>query len=112
MAHRKGSDRLVPSILRNEYRSALPKRVSSIVQRENSAAFQNIEGFVDPQVSVDRNAAPTGTCWDPLGEIVGAYGGADLDADLAAVAKTKEMFAFSGAEHIPLWCRGLSLGQC
>jgi hypothetical protein len=41
--------------------------------------------------------APTGTCWDPQGEIVGAYGGADLDADLAAVAKMKEMFAFSGA---------------
>ena len=46
------------------------------------------------------------------GEIVGAYGGTDLDADLAAVAKMKEMFAFSGAEHIPLWCRGVSLGQC
>jgi hypothetical protein len=23
-----------------------------------------------------------------------------------------EMLAFGGAEHISLWCRGLSLGQC
>ena len=86
--------------------------MSSIVQRENSAAFQNIEGFVDPQVSVDRNARTDRHLLGPQREIVGVYGGADLDADLAAVAKTKEMFAFSGAEHIPLWCRGLSLGQC
>jgi hypothetical protein len=55
--------------------------------------------------------APTGTYWEPQGEIVGAYGRADLDADLAGVAKMKEMFAFGGAEHIPLWCRGVSLGQ-
>jgi hypothetical protein len=86
--------------------------VSSIVQRENSAAFQNIEGFVHPQVSVDRNARTDRHLLGPQGEIVGAYGRADLDADLAAVAKMKEMFAFSGAEHIPLWCRGVSLGQC
>jgi hypothetical protein len=35
MAHRKGSDRLVPRILRNEYRSALLERVPGVVQREN-----------------------------------------------------------------------------
>jgi hypothetical protein len=55
IAHHKGSDRLVPSILRNEYRSALLERVSSIAQRVNSAAFQNMKGFVHPQVSEDRN---------------------------------------------------------
>jgi hypothetical protein len=71
-----------------------------------------MEGFVHPQVSVDRNARTDRHLLGPQGEIVGAYGGADLDADLAAVAKMNEMFAFGGAEHIPLWCRGVSLGQC
>jgi hypothetical protein len=52
-------------------------------------------------VSVDRNARTDQHLLGSQGEIVGAYGGADLDADLAAVAKMKEMFAFIGAEHIP-----------
>src|SRR6476620_10063729 len=43
----------MPSILGNEYRSALLKLVSCIVQCENSAAFQNVEDFVHPQMSVD-----------------------------------------------------------
>src|SRR2546429_5663387 len=42
----------VPSILGNEYRSALPKRVLCIVQGENSAAFQQVAGFVHPKVSI------------------------------------------------------------
>ena len=46
----------MPSVPGNEYRSALPKRVLCIVQCENSAAFQNVEGFVHPKVSVYRNA--------------------------------------------------------
>src|SRR4029453_8605185 len=36
----------MPSIPGNEYRSALLERVSYIVQCENSAAFQNVEGFI------------------------------------------------------------------
>ena len=55
-------------------------------------------------MSVDRNARTDRHLLGPQGEIVGAYGGTDLDADLAAVAKMKEMFAFSGAEHIVPWC--------
>jgi hypothetical protein len=35
----------MPRVFGNEYRSALLKRVTHIVQYENSAAFQNVEGF-------------------------------------------------------------------
>ena len=107
-----GIDEPMPSILGNEYRSALPKRVLCIVQCENSAAFQNVEGFVHPKVSVYRNARTDRHLLGSQGEIVGACGGADLDEDVAGVAPMNEMFAFGGAEHISLWRRGLSLGQC
>jgi hypothetical protein len=101
----------MPGIPGNEYRSALPKRVLCIVQSENSAAFQNIEGFVHPKVPVYRNARTDRHLLRSQGEIAGAFGGADLDEDVAGVAPMNEMFAFGGAEHITLWCCGLSLGQ-
>ena len=106
-----GIDEPMPSILGNEYRSALPKRVLCIVQCENSAAFQNVEGFVHLQVSVDRNTCTGRHLLRPQGEIVGACGRADLDRDLAMVAKMNELFAFGGAEHISLWRCGLSPGH-
>src|SRR6266852_7548702 len=101
----------MPRVFGNEYRSALLKRVTYIVQYENSAAFQNVEGFVHLEVSVDRNACTDRHLLGPQGEIVGACGGADLDKDLAMVAKMNEMFAFGSAEHISLWRRGLSPGH-
>ena len=106
-----GIDEPMPSILGNEYRSALPKRVLCIVQCENSAAFQNVEGFVHTKVSVYRNARTDRHLLGSQGEIVGACGGADLDEDVAGVAPMNEMFAFSGAEHISLRRRSLSLGH-
>jgi hypothetical protein len=90
----------MPSILGNEYRSALPKGVLCIVQCENSAAFQNVESFVHPKVSVYRNARTDRHLLGSQGEIVGACGGADLHEDVAGVASMNEMFAFGGAEHI------------
>ena len=102
----------MPSIPGNEYRCALFKRVSCIVQYENSAASQDVEGFVHPQVSVDRNARADGHLLGAQGKIVRACGGTDVDENVAGVAKMNEMLAFGGAEHISLWCRGLSLGQC
>ena len=96
-----GIDEPMPSILGNEYRSALPKMVLCIVQCENSAAFQNVEGFVHPKVSVYRNARTDRHLLGSQGEIV-ACGGADLDEDVAGVAPMNEMFAFGGAEHISL----------
>ena len=92
----------MPSILGNQYRSALPKRVLYVVQCENSAAFQNVKGFVHPKVSVYRNARTDRHLLGSQGEIVGACGGADLDEDVAGVAPMNEMFAFGGAEHISL----------
>ena len=46
----------VPGVPGDEYRSALLKRVRCIVQCQSSAAFQNVEGFVHPEMPVDRNA--------------------------------------------------------
>jgi len=101
----------MPDIFGNEYCCALIKTVRGIVQCENSTAFQNVEGFVHPKVSVDRNA-PTGRqLLGPQDEIVGAGGGAGLDEDIAGVPKMNEMFAFVSAEHISLWRRGLGLGH-
>ena len=76
----------MPGILGNEYRSTLPKKVLCIVQCENSAAFQNVEGFVHAKVSVYRNARTDRHLLGSQGEIVGACGGADLDEDVAGVA--------------------------
>ena len=101
----------MPRVLGDEYRTAFLKRVTYIVQYENSAAFQNVEGFVHLQVSVDRNACTDRHLLGPQSEIVGACGGADLDKDVAMVAKMNEMFAFGGAEHISLWRLGLSPGH-
>ena len=98
----------MPRVLGDEYRSALFKRVTHIVQYENSAAFQNVEGFVHLEMSVDRNACADRHLLAAQGDIVGACGGASLDEDIPMVAKVKEMFTFGGAEHISLWCRGLS----
>ena len=87
----------MPRVFGYEYRSALLKRVTHIVQYENSSAFQNIEGFVHLEVSVDRNAGTDRHLLGSQGEIVGACGGADLYKDLAMVAKMNEMFAFGSA---------------
>src|ERR1700687_1216035 len=101
----------MPRVSGDEYRSALLKRVTRIVQGENSAAFQNVEGFVHLEVSVDRDARTDCHLLGPQAEIVGACGGADLDKDVAMVAKMNEKFAFSGSQHISLWRRGLCLGH-
>src|ERR1700736_6471994 len=101
----------MPRVLGDEYGSALLKRMPYIVQYENSASFQNVEGFVHLEVSVDRNACTDRHLLGPQGEIVGARGGADLDKDVAMIAKMNEMFAFIGAQDISLWIRGLSPGH-
>jgi len=90
----------MPRVFGYEYCSALVERVPYIVQYENSAAFQNVEGFVHPEVSVDRNARTNCHLLGPQGEIVRTCGGANPDEDVAMVAKMNEMFAFRGAEHI------------
>lgn len=77
----------MPIVLGNEYRPALLKWVSRIVQYEISASFQNVEGFVHPEVSVDRDACTDRHLLGPQGEVVGASGGADLNGDVAGVAK-------------------------
>jgi len=101
----------MPSILRDEYRSALLKRVTHIVQHDNSVTFQNVKGFVHLQVSADRNACAEGDLLGPQSETVGACRGADFNIDIAVVAEMNEMFPFRGPEHISLWRRGLSSGH-
>lgn len=91
----------MPIVLGNEYRPVLLKWVSRIVQYEISASFQNVEGFVHPEVSVDRDACTDRHLLGPQGEIVGASGGADLNEDVAGVTKMNEMFALGGPEQYP-----------
>ena len=103
-----GIRKSVPRVPGYEYRSALLKNVWHIVQCQNSAAFQDEEGFVHPEMSVDRNARAEHYLLGPQGETVGAGRGGDLDIDVAMVAKMNEMFAFGEPEHISLWRGGMS----
>ena len=91
----------MPRIPGNEYRSAPLERVSYIVQCKTSAAFQNVEGFVHPQVSVNRNTRTNQHLLIPkarLSEPVQT----DLDENIAGVAKMNEMLAVVGAKYISL----------
>ena len=98
----------MPRVFGYEYRCALLKRVTHVVQYENSAALQNQECFVHPEVTVDRNACADHHLLGAEGEIVGACSGADIDDDLTAVTKMNELFAFVCAKHISLPRCGLS----
>jgi hypothetical protein len=57
MYGRRAPVRLSARVPWNEYRSALSK---CIIQCQSSVAFQDIEGFVHPKMSVDRNACAEG----------------------------------------------------
>jgi len=106
-----GVSKPMPRVFGYEYCSSLLKWVPHIVQYENSAAFQNVEGLVHLEVSVDRNACADRHLLGPQGQIVRTCGNADPDEDVAMVAKMNEMFAFAGAEDISLWRRTLSQGD-
>src|SRR4029077_10621762 len=92
----------VPRIPGYEYRAALLKSVRCIVQCQNPAALQDEEGLVHPEMSVDRNARTEHYLLGPQCETVGACRGADLDIDVAVVAKMNQMLPFGGSEHISL----------
>ena len=92
----------MPRVFGDEYRSALLKRVTRIVQYENSASFQNVKGFVHVEVSMDGNARTNCHLLCTQGEIVRTRGGANLNEDVPVVAKMNEMFTFSCAKHISL----------
>ena len=77
-------------------------KVRCIVQCQNPVAFQDEEGFVHPEMSVDRNARTEHYLLGPQCETVGACRGADLDIDVAVVAKMNQMLPFGGSEHISL----------
>src|SRR5215469_4035894 len=92
----------MPRVFGNKYRAALLKRVTHIVQDENSAALQNIEGFVHVDMSMDGDACTNPHLLCPQGEIVRTRGGANLDEDVPVIAKMNEMFTFGCAEHVSL----------
>lgn len=75
-----------------------------IVQGDNSAAVQNVEGFVHLEVPVDRNPRTRHHLLGPQCEVVGV----DFDEDIAMVAKMNEMLATCRFEHISLPRFGLS----
>src|SRR5262249_22302783 len=69
---------------------------------EDSAALQNVEGFVHMEMSVDGDACTNPHLLCPQGEIVRTRGGANFDEDVPVIAKMNEMFTFSCAEHVSL----------
>jgi len=88
----------MPRPLGDEDGCALFKRVRNIIQGKGSAAFQNVEGFVHVEMAVDRNPRTGHHLLGSQGEIAGACGGANLNQDLALIAKMNELFSFIGAE--------------
>src|SRR5215469_7042285 len=92
----------MPRVFGNKYRSALLKRVTHIVQDENSVALQNVEGFVHMEMSMDGDTCTNHHLLCTQGEIVRTRGGANLNEDVPVVAKMNEMFTFSCANHISL----------
>jgi hypothetical protein len=97
----------VPGGLGNEYRST-PLRVRLIIWYECSAAFQDVEGFVHLEVSVDRDARANRDLLGSQSEIAGAFDGVDLDEDVARIAEVNETVAAIGTENVSLWRRCLS----
>src|SRR5215469_2032046 len=95
----------MPRVFGNENRCVLLKRVTHIVQYENSAALQNPEGFVHVEVPMNRDARTDCYLLGPQGEIVRACCGANLDEDVSVVAKMNEMFTLVGTEHKSLRAR-------
>jgi len=95
----------MPRVFGDEYRSALLKRVTRIVQYENSASFQNVEGFVHVEMSMDGDTCTNHHLLCTQGEIVRARSGADSNEDVPVVTKMNEMFTLICAEHISLRVR-------
>ena len=56
-----------------------------IVECHRATAFQNVEGFVPVEVSVNRNAWAFGQLLRTQAKIVGPLYGVDVDDDVAAV---------------------------
>ena len=67
-----GISKPMPRVFGYEYCSPLLKWVPYIVQYEDSAAFQNVEGFVHLEMSVDRNACADRYLLGAQGQIVRA----------------------------------------
>src|ERR1700757_523378 len=101
----------MPGVSWNEYRCALIKGMTDIVQCDGSTAFKNIEGFVHLEMPVDRNASAGHDLLRSRGEVARTGGCAEFDEDVAAVTEMDEVFAFGGAEYGSLGCGGLSGGD-
>jgi len=106
-----GIRKTMPRVFGDEYRSALDKRVTYIVQDENSAAFQNVESLVHLEMSVDRNAGADRHLLGSQGELIGSCRRADDDEDVPMVTKMNKMFASAGGENISLSRHGLGLSD-
>src|SRR5262249_29668876 len=98
----------VPGVLWDVDRSALLKPVRCVIQDKRSAAFQDVEGFVHLEVSVDRNACTNRHLLRPQRQATGAGCGINLDEDVAGIPEVNEMFAAIRTEYVSLCRRGLS----
>ncbi len=97
----------VPGVFWDVDHCVLFKGLRDVVEDEGSAAFNDVEGLVHFEVTVDGDAGTGHHLLGSDGEVAGAGGGAELDVDVAAVAEVNEVFAIGDAEHVSLHGRGL-----
>ena len=104
-----GIGKPVPRVPGDENGRALLNGVMHIVEYEVAAAVEDVEGFIHMEVAVDRHSGAGHHLLSAHGEIVRAVGGADVEEDVAVVAKVDQVLALRGAEHEAALFGGLSL---
>jgi hypothetical protein len=75
--------------------------MSHLVQNEGSPALEHLEGFVRLEMSVGWNTGPGHYLLGSQRKIAVTGSTADLDEDLAMVAKMNKVFALSSANYEP-----------
>jgi hypothetical protein len=89
----------MPGILRDENSRSLFKGMPHVIENHDAAAFQNGESFVHLEMSVDRNSRTSHHLLRPHSKRRRSRSRAELNQDIAMVAKVNEMLAFVGTEH-------------
>src|SRR5215467_5727626 len=92
----------MPSPSRDEDCGSRRKRVRLFVQNDASAAFQNVKGFLHFEMPMDRNAGAAHHLLRAQRKTSAAVGRAELDENVAAVAKMNEVLALFRACYEPL----------
>src|SRR5215475_12996054 len=80
-----------------------------IIQNKISATLQNIESLFHFQMPMDGNPSARHYLLGSKRKMVGAVRGAQLNENVAAIAKMNQVLAFVGAKHVHATRRALNL---